>query len=172
VAAGCIAVLIAAPTAWLYLKDASPLHFKVSPSRETAPVSRMAEGMPPPQPAAPKIAVTEPTARPAASLRRDQSACTANDPDRKISGCTEIIEDHAQSPSDRAFAYLERGVALAGKGELDKAMSDFNEAIRLNPTLATAYFNRSLLRRAKGDLDGAKADRDQATRLDPGYGSR
>ena len=38
-----------------------------------------------------------------------------------------------QADGDRARTYAERGNARLGKKEYDKAIADFNEAIRLDP---------------------------------------
>ena len=48
-----------------------------------------------------------------------------------------------------------------GKGEYDKAVADFTEAIRLNPKYALAYLFRSTAYEKKGDK--AKAEADSAT---------
>ena len=57
------------------------------------------------------------------------------------------------------------------KGDRDRAIADFNEAIRLDPDPkdARAYNNRGLAWRNKGDLDRAIADYSEAIRLDPKY---
>jgi Flp pilus assembly protein TadD len=44
------------------------------------------------------------------------------------------------------------------KGDQDKAIADYNEAIRLKPENARAYFNRGIAYQAKGDLDKAEQD--------------
>jgi tetratricopeptide (TPR) repeat protein len=41
--------------------------------------------------------------------------------------------------------------------DLDGAIKDYAEAIRLKPDFALAYYNRGLARRKKGDLADAKA---------------
>jgi tetratricopeptide (TPR) repeat protein len=54
-------------------------------------------------------------------------------------------------------------------GNVDEAIVDYTEAIRLNPHYAIAYNNRGVARyrNAKGDLDGAIADYTEALRLNP-----
>ncbi len=49
------------------------------------------------------------------------------------------------------------------------AIADFNEAIRLNPTLPQAYCNRGVTYLHKGDYDRATADFNEAIRLDPKF---
>ncbi len=52
-------------------------------------------------------------------------------------------------------------------GELDRALADSSEAIRLAPAQARAYANRGDVYRQQGDLERAMADLDEALRLDP-----
>ena len=40
-------------------------------------------------------------------------------------------------------AYNNRGLARAAKGDLRGALSDYDEAIRLQPNLAEAYYSRA-----------------------------
>ena len=61
-----------------------------------------------------------------------------------------------------ADAYNNRGAAFYRKGDLDGAIGDFDDALRINPGLAAAYLNRGASRRAKGDLKGALTDLDRA----------
>jgi lipoprotein NlpI len=60
-----------------------------------------------------------------------------------------------------------RGIAYYAKGELDHAIADLDEAIRLNPKDKDALANRANTYRAKGNLDRAIADYDQLVQLDP-----
>ena len=50
-------------------------------------------------------------------------------------------------------------------GDLDGALADINEAIRLDPTLPQPLTNRAVIWRAKGNLDRAIADSTEAIRL-------
>jgi tetratricopeptide (TPR) repeat protein len=70
---------------------------------------------------------------------------------------------------DYAAAFNNRGVARRDKGDLDGALQDYTEAIRLKPDHANAFNNRGLGRRDKGDLDGALQDYTEAIRLKPDY---
>ena len=128
---------------------------------------------PRPAPAAPPAPLARQQAPAAvANSQGDLGACSAGDPDRSIAGCTRIIEDRAKGMADRRQAHLERGMAYARRGELDRAISDFTESIRLDPANAAAFYNRSLAYRAKGEHDRARADCAQASGLDSGYRSR
>jgi tetratricopeptide (TPR) repeat protein len=57
------------------------------------------------------------------------------------------------------------------KGDLDKALKDFADAVRLDPSDAAAYGNRGVTWTAKGEFDKALDDFDKALRLDPKYAS-
>ena len=91
-------------------------------------------------------------------------------PNVQIGGCTAVIQSGRETAADRAIAYNIRGVAYRDKGEMDRAIADFSEAIRLNPLLASAYHDRAIAYRAKGDNGRAVADQEVAIRLDPTYG--
>src|SRR5262249_35822575 len=53
------------------------------------------------------------------------------------------------------------------QGELDKAIDDLSEAIRLDPVFAEAFFARSLLYVEKGDRVRGQADYERAIKLNP-----
>jgi len=50
---------------------------------------------------------------------------------------------------------------------LDRAISDYNKAILLNPEATRVFTNRGIVWRIKGNLDGALADFTEAIRLNP-----
>ena len=53
--------------------------------------------------------------------------------------------------------------------DADKAIKDYDEAIRLNPKYTTAYYVRGLARVLKKDYAAAIKDYDEAIRLNPKY---
>jgi tetratricopeptide (TPR) repeat protein len=59
-------------------------------------------------------------------------------------------------------------VAWQRKGQLDRAIADFDAAIRLGPKDVWSYIHRGEAYRAKGQLNRAIADFDAASRLCPG----
>jgi tetratricopeptide (TPR) repeat protein len=56
-----------------------------------------------------------------------------------------------------------------GKGQYDKAISDFNKAIDLNPKFAEAYNNRGLTYAKKGQYDKAISDFTKTIEINPSY---
>jgi tetratricopeptide (TPR) repeat protein len=54
----------------------------------------------------------------------------------------------------------------SGNGDLDHALADFDEAVRLDPKQAGAYIARGAIWASKGDSEKAAADFDQAIKLD------
>ena len=55
-------------------------------------------------------------------------------------------------PQDHV-SYNNRGISYKEKGELDRALKDFDKAIELNPDFAEAYNNRGNVYRNMGDCD-------------------
>src|SRR5208283_3129754 len=73
--------------------------------------------------------------------------------------------DEAQKRWDEQ-EYFNRGVAWLDKGEYDKAISDFNQALAINPKCGPTYYNRGTAWKEKGEYDKAIADFNDAIRLD------
>jgi S1-C subfamily serine protease/tetratricopeptide (TPR) repeat protein len=66
-----------------------------------------------------------------------------------------------------AIAYSNRGNAKYALGDKQGAISDFNQAISLNPKYAKTYSNRGNAKYALGDKQGAISDFNQAISLNP-----
>lgn len=108
------------------------------------------------------------TARDTAALR-DCNAYVI-DKDRKIAACTVLI-NQGGSAANRAMAYFKRGEMYHSKDDHDRAIADFTEVVRLDPTDKEAYHKRgvSYIFRAhhgsKDDYDRAIADLETSLRL-------
>ena len=59
------------------------------------------------------------------------------------------------------------GAAYARKGDLERAVADYTEVIRLSPSFAPAYVNRGVCYTRGGKHDEAISDYTEAIRLDP-----
>jgi tetratricopeptide (TPR) repeat protein len=81
----------------------------------------------------------------------------------------------ARLSAETAREYVDRGDAWRHKGEHDKAIADYTQAIAAanpkdhedKPTIFLAYLNRGLVWRHKGDYDKAIADYDKALAIEP-----
>lgn len=95
------------------------------------------------------------------------SACdlAARDVDKSIPACTEVI---AHGPAARrAEALQNRAVAYEAKGDLDRAIADVTEAIRIDPLHAYRFEERGEIWIKKREFQRAVDDLNQAIRLDP-----
>jgi len=78
-----------------------------------------------------------------------------SDIDGVIDCCTKAIE----LDENHATAYYMRAMSHTEKGEYDKALQDYNVAIRLKPEfIADVYFNRGILYQRKGEYKKALED--------------
>lgn len=94
------------------------------------------------------------------------------DYDHAIADYTQAIADYKAIKHPKAanvdYLYRARGVIyLLFKENYDQAISDANEAIKLNSEDARAYALRGLAYEGKGDEDRALTDFDQAIALNP-----
>ena len=100
------------------------------------------------------------------ALADDVDTCIKAAGDESIAACTRVI---AAGQGNLSWAYSNRGSAYQAKGNNDRAIADYDEAIRLDPKNARAYNDRGIAYHAKGNNDRAIADYDEAIRLDPKY---
>ncbi|MGC9970205.1 MAG: tetratricopeptide repeat protein [Bryobacteraceae bacterium] len=91
----------------------------------------------------------------------------ASNPDVAIPACTAAIGSGQLSGADLASASLDRGIAYLAKEDYDRAIRDFDQAIRGKPDLAAAFENRCKANLRKHDDARALPDCEQAIRLDP-----
>src|SRR5215831_11397590 len=95
------------------------------------------------------------------------NTCKQASGDVAIAACTRAIASGRYAGHDPAKLHYDRAVEYANKGDFDRAIADFSEAIRLAPNYAEAYYNRAHAYRAKKDNDRAIADYSETIRLEP-----
>jgi tetratricopeptide (TPR) repeat protein len=66
-----------------------------------------------------------------------------------------------------ALFYFNRGNAWFEEDDYDRAIEDFDEAIRLDPEHAASYFHRGRARQQKGEYEESIKDFSEVIRLDP-----
>ena len=106
-----------------------------------------------------------------ADSRVDAAPCNAainsqNDADI-ISVCDALIDDDRTDRADRLKALLARGAAYQRRDDVDRAIADYDVALRLDPKLADIFNTRGELHRGKGDRPRALADFSAALKIDP-----
>jgi tetratricopeptide (TPR) repeat protein len=87
----------------------------------------------------------------------------------RIQGCTQVIEQGGFSSRLKVWAVFVRANAHVDQGDLARAITDYDEAIRLNPQYANALYYRGHVHFIQGDFARAIADYDEAIRLNPQY---
>jgi tetratricopeptide (TPR) repeat protein len=95
------------------------------------------------------------------------SWCTGNVLDRKVLGCTSLINSGQETPETLAIAYLNRGNALVDNGQIDTAIQDYDQSLKNNPLSAEAFGRRGIALEQKSEFDRATGDCDNALKLDP-----
>ena len=103
----------------------------------------------------------------AASSAAELEACSTAEGDPAIAACTDAIVSGQLPTLDLAAAYGFRGRASAKKGDHERAIADYGEAIRLNPNDAVVFWNQGNSYREKGDNVRALEDYTAAIALNP-----
>lgn len=96
-----------------------------------------------------------------------QARCGHPDPEISISVCSSIIQSGRVKGRDLAVAHTERGIAYVTLLDYDRALHDFGEAIRIDPSFARAFANRGAVYGAKQDFDNAISDFTRVLTLEP-----
>ncbi len=73
----------------------------------------------------------------------DALHCFGEDIDRRIDGCTALIERRDPTVADLSAVYAMRALAYSLKGQYDTAINDYDVAINMRPDFAVALNNRA-----------------------------
>ena len=105
----------------------------------------------------------------AAEATREENIAKCSDAnlDVSIAGCSALLQASGESNEARATAFNNRGVAYRDKADYDKALQDFDEALKLAPSDVGTLVHRGRAYRGKGDHARALADFDAAIKADP-----
>ena len=101
--------------------------------------------------------------------REQLKTCESKDDisaDRRIAACSAVIDTAGVNKQQTSEAYTSRGKAYRTKGQADKAMQDFDQALALDPRNAEAHHQRGLAFRDGGDIEHALGDLEQAVKYD------
>jgi tetratricopeptide (TPR) repeat protein len=97
------------------------------------------------------------------------AAAGAEDGDKVVELCTDLIDNENTAKGDRIKALIARGYAYARKDMVDRAISDYDSVLGLDPTRADIFNARGELWRKKGDRPKAVADFGAAIKLNPDH---
>ena len=75
--------------------------------------------------------------------------------DRRIAGCTRVLNTKGITDRIRAIAHSKRGIAWSNKNQNDKALEDYSAAIRFDPNFTDALENRGNLYKDRQDYNQA-----------------
>ncbi|RTL72719.1 MAG: hypothetical protein EKK41_03095 [Hyphomicrobiales bacterium] len=93
--------------------------------------------------------------------------CFGEDIERRISGCTALIEQQDPSAGDLSLAYAMRALAFSLKGQYEVAIRDYDTAIHMRPDFAVALNNRAWAYYKWGKPDQGMVDVEKSLELSP-----
>lgn len=93
--------------------------------------------------------------------------CFSEDNERRIPGCTSLLEVPGLSKAEKSLAYAMRALAYSLKGQYDKALPDYDHSIELDPNSAIALNNRAWAYYKIGRAQKALRDVERSIQLQP-----
>jgi tetratricopeptide (TPR) repeat protein len=94
----------------------------------------------------------------------------ATTPKPTVAGCTVVLNSDQLTDADRSLALARRGDILFAQNRYDRAITNYNQALKLAPDDSVLFANRAnayLARNGPGDYDNAVSDWDKSIELDP-----
>jgi len=100
----------------------------------------------------------------------DAKNCAQNpNGDVVLESCSRAIASGRLSSSKLATALYNRGIAYQDRGDLGRAIADFDRVIELRPDTSKAFYNRAVAYLRKGEFDRSVKDFDRVVQLTPDY---
>ena len=97
--------------------------------------------------------------------------CTSEDLARRIAACSALIDGGGLADGDRdadlALAYSARALAYSVQGQFDRAITDYNASLKLDPGSAIALNNRAWAYFKSGAPESGVTDVEKALALQP-----
>jgi tetratricopeptide (TPR) repeat protein len=93
--------------------------------------------------------------------------CFSEDNERRITGCTSLLDVPGLSKAEKSLAYAMRALAHSLKGQYDLALPDYDHAIELDPSSAIALNNRAWAYYKTGRTRRGLRDVDKSIQLQP-----
>jgi len=108
-------------------------------------------------------------------LARDEriviEKCTNHDgksaPPVIIQACTELLDRNLLQGHERFYLFVDRAMGYVAQGDKQRALDEYNTAVKLAPKYAQPYYYRGVFYLAQADVDGALHDFDTALSLNP-----
>jgi tetratricopeptide (TPR) repeat protein len=94
--------------------------------------------------------------------------CLSEDNERRISGCSTMIDTPGLPDDQRSLAYGMRALAYSLLGIFDKALEDYDAALKIKPDFPLALNNRAWAYYKLGRPEDGVADVEKALELSPG----
>lgn len=84
-----------------------------------------------------------------------------------IQACTQLLAQSIFIGSDRFYLYANRAEAYSNQGDKQRALDDYDAAVKLAPHNAKLYFDRAVFHQSRADVDAALRDFNTALSLNP-----
>jgi Flp pilus assembly protein TadD len=86
-----------------------------------------------------------------------------------IQACTESLDHKILQGNYRFYVFVNRAEAYFAQGDKQRALEDYNEAVKLAPKNAKLYYNRGVFYAAQTDGEAALRDLDTALAINPKF---
>jgi len=174
--AGALPFVILGIEAWIASTQSSPAHVGASQSQRNSAAYFTTNA--PAQNRAAALVEQRSDAQPLLQsstlpvLIADLAKCKMASGGVAIAACSRAIVSGMLTGTDLASAFDRRGILYYAQQDNDSAITDFSEAIRLDPNYASALYARGLAKNEKGDRPSATADIAAAKAIDPNAGKQ